>query len=123
VLGVFNNIIGEDTSPGNQNSDPPQKDEPCSSKLSAITVRADFANEKGKFSCTEPKVMGATRNGDMENPTMILCKSGLAHGGINKGYDVGEDPSGPSAVTCHTIGDRAAWRMDTLGAVILHEYT
>lgn len=67
--------------------------------------------------------MGATRNGDTDNPTMIICPSGLAHGGINKGYNVGEDPPGPSAVTCQTIGDRVTWQMDTLGAVILHEYT
>jgi hypothetical protein len=123
VLGVFNNIIGKDTSSGNQNGDPPQQDEPCSSELSAITVRADFANENGVFSCTSPLIMGATRGGNTDNPTMILCPSGLAHGGINKGYDVGEDPPGPSAVTCHTIGDRVTWAMDTLGAVILHEYT
>jgi hypothetical protein len=120
VLGVFNNIIGKDTSPGNQNGDPRQNDEPCSSELSSITVMVDFADAKGEFTCTEPETMGGTRNGDMDDPVMILCKSGLAHGGINKGYD---DMKGPSAVTCDTIGDRVTWKMDTLGAVILHEYT
>ena len=120
VLGVFSNIIGKDTSPGNQDGDPRQKDEPCSSELSSITVMVDSADEDGEFTCTERETMGGTRHGDLDNPDMILCESGLAHGGINKGYD---DKKGPSAVTCDTIGDRVTWRMDTLGAVILHEYT
>ena len=120
MLEVFNNIIGKDTSPGNQNGDPRQNDEPCSSALSSITVMMDFADAKGEFTCTEPETMGGTRNGDLDDPVMILCKSGLAHGGINKGYD---DMKGPSAVTCDTIGDGVTWKMDTLGAVILHEYT
>src|SRR5947209_13233626 len=60
VLGAINNITGKDTNPGNQNGDPPQEDEPRSSKLSSITVTADFADEKGKFACTGQETVGAT---------------------------------------------------------------
>lgn len=90
----------------------------CASLLTDLTIRPDYADEKGKMSCNAPDVMAATRDGEEDYPSMILCKPGLAHGGIDK-----STPGGPAPVTCDTIGERVTWKMDTLGAIILHEYT
>ncbi len=70
--------------------------------------------------------MAETRDGDddsKEDPTIIFCGPGLAHGDINKGYDIGQITPGPQAVNCEFIGDRVTWKMETLGSVLLHEHT
>lgn len=71
--------------------------------------------------------MAATRDGEEDEPTVIICPSGLKHGGIGRDYTVGvppdKNPPGPPAVNCQTLDDRTSWRMDTMGSVLLHEYT
>lgn len=126
VQAIFKNIIGDDTSPGGSK----QRSNPCSSDLSNIRIVRDFPDEQGVRSCANPIALAATRNGkEIEREggkelLTIICDLGLKHGGINKAYDGKEhNPKGPTAVTCDTIGDRVTYRMDTLGATLLHEYT
>jgi len=51
---------------------------------------------------------------------MIMCDRVFTHGGINKSY--GSIIKVP-AVTCKSNGKEMSWRMETMGATILHEYT
>lgn len=52
---------------------------------------------------------------------MIICAgAGFGHGGIGLGY------TNVAEVNCNYVSmndGRTSWRMDTLGSVILHEYT
>ena len=74
------------------------------------------------MSCVEGTVMGSTRDEDRSNPRVILCRPAFKHGAINNPGTIIPDEA-IQAVTCANIGDRVTWRMDTLGAIILHEYT
>jgi hypothetical protein len=94
----------------------------CAEMLARITFRADFVDPDGDMSCADPRSMASTRDGHTDHPTMILCKPGLLHGGINQAF-VGNPDEPVEAVTCDSIRNRVTWRMDTLGSVILHEYT
>lgn len=123
---MFKNIIGDDKSPGGTG----QRPSPCSSILSNFKIVRDFKDDKGEFSCVEPTDLAFTHNGgerERENGgelRMVICDPGLKHGGINKAYNGDKyNPKGPAAVNCETIGDRVTYRMETLGATILHEYT
>lgn len=128
VQSVNNNIIGDDKTSGDQTGgDNTQSPNPCSDELSRITIKPDFVNpdteEKG---CISSNTMAETREGSdqsEDDPTIIFCPAGLAHRGIKKGYDVGQISPGPQAVNCEFIGDRVTWKMETLGSVLLHEYT
>jgi hypothetical protein len=52
---------------------------------------------------------------------MIVCAgSGFSHGALGMGY-----PNVPG-IDCNYVrmnGDRLSWRMETMGSIILHEYT
>lgn len=106
VAGVFKKILGNDpNNPGNP-------------LLGDITISPDFPNAKGKLTCADPSTMAAMRDHKSDNPTIILCDpAALGHGGIGKSY--GNVPK----VTCASLDPRVSWRMDTLGSVLLHEYT
>lgn len=62
------------------------------------------------------------RGEDTDNLTLIVFDTALKKGGINKGYGSSLLFDVP-AVRCDNIGERVSWRMDTLGATLLHEYT
>lgn len=104
-MKVFTNIIGGDTAN-------------CASILADLTFRPDFPDDEGDLACSDPQDMGETRDGDTDNPTVILCPSALGHGGLTAG-----PVSGPDPVTCDQLPDRVTWQMETVGSVILHEYT
>lgn len=53
---------------------------------------------------------------------MILCKSGLFHGGFNQAF-IGNSDKPVEAATCDSVGEKVTRKIDTLGSVILHEYT
>ena len=132
VKKIFENIIGKDTTSGNQDKNVPnhQGDSPCANVLRDITIRHDFPDPKydGEKSCVDKDgkdieyVMGDTREGDTDHPKIVICPPALAHRGIKKGYDK-FFPPGPKAVTCDTLDKRASWKMETLGSILLHEYT
>lgn len=52
---------------------------------------------------------------------MIICPgAGFGHGGIAKSYP---GVSAVDRIYVQVNGGRVSWRMDTLGSIILHEYT
>lgn len=53
---------------------------------------------------------------------MVVCDSAFTHGGIDKGYGSIPGLSVP-AVVCDNFDEHVSWKMDTLGAILLHEYT
>ena len=108
MAGVFDAIIGTSF------------DGTCAAMLGDLTVTTDFKDEHGHLHCASG-VMGDTPDGDADDPTVILCPDGLKHGAIKV-----RTGSRPSPVTCDSInadGDRVTWRMETLGSILLHEYT
>lgn len=71
---------------------------------------------EGNTYCTQD-TFAVTLKGDTNHPQIVICPLGFSQGGISKGYaDV-------EAVTCQTLGTTVSWRMSTLGATLIHEYT
>lgn len=119
VRKVFKQTIGDDTTPGGAG----QRANTCSAELTNIKIVNDFENDKKKFACSAPDVFAALRDNEEDTPKLILCPAAYNHGSINKAYNVGFNPPGPGLTSCDTIGDRVSYRMETLGAILLHEYT
>jgi hypothetical protein len=109
VRGVFASIVDDDNVL-------------CSEKLRQLTFHADYPDSKGSMTCLDDSIMGETRDEYSDNPTVILCPPAFKHGAINDPGTIIPDDS-IQAVTCANIGDRVTWRMDTVGSIILHEYT
>lgn len=64
--------------------------------------------------------MAELRDWDTDNPTIVLCDpAAFGHGGIGKGYGNGSVPAGE----CGFFDPRVSWKMETLGSILLHEYT
>lgn len=62
--------------------------------------------------------LAVMRDADTANPKIILCpKAGLGHGGIGMGF------LDASAVGCSNFGSRVSWKMQTLGSILLGQYT
>ena len=54
------------------------------------------------------------------HPTLEVCPgAGFRHGSIGRG----PPRRGPNVVVCENLGDTVSWRMETLGSILLHEYT
>lgn len=52
---------------------------------------------------------------DTDTPLLEVCPgAGFGHGAIGKD---------PNKVVCENLGDTVSWRMETLGSILLHEYT
>jgi hypothetical protein len=75
----------------------------------------DTDNPKVRF------LAGRTLTCAADRLKMVICAGGgFGHGGIAKGYD------NVNAIDCAFTklnGGRVSWRMETLGSIILHEYT
>ena len=97
-------------------SDPNNPDVTGSSKLGGISIVQDYADADGDLAC-DGQTMAELRDWSTDNPKLVMCDPGFGHGGIGKGY--GSVPS----VDCGFIGDQVNWRMDTIGSILLHEYT
>lgn len=64
--------------------------------------------------------MAELRDWDQDHPSLVICKrAGFGHGGIYKKY---KKPK-VSSVECFGLGPRVSWKMETLGSILLHEYT
>jgi len=86
--------------------------------LGDITITPDYAKPDGALTCTDPTIMAAMRDKDTDNPKIILCpKAGLGHGGIGTGF------AGASTVGCSNFGSRVGWKMETLGSILVRQYT
>lgn len=109
VRQVFLKILGDPADP--QNPDPTGSD-----KLGGITVKKDFPDADGDLSCDD-STMAELRDFDEDNPTLVMCDGAFGHGGIGLGY------TNVQEINCDWIGDRLTWHMDTMGSILLHEYT
>lgn len=105
VTEVFNKITGDDVSSG-----------AGSASLGRITISQDYQDENGNWAC-EDGGLAELRLFDTNRPRLIICADAFAYGGIDRGYN------GVSAVTCDTIGNTVSYRLNTLGSVLIHEYT
>lgn len=57
------------------------------------------------------------RDAEIVDPKIIVCKSAFQYGGIVQEYP------GVVKVTCDNIGTAASTKMETLGSLLLHEFT
>jgi len=109
VRGVFMNIMGN---PADLNNPDPTGD----AKLGTITVKQDYPDTDGDLAC-DGETMAELRDFAGNSPSIVMCDAGFGHGGIGKGY--GSVP----VIDCNYIGDTVNWKMDTMGSILLHEYT
>lgn len=109
VRSVFLKIMGDP-------ADPQNPDETGSATLGGITVKQDFPDSDGDLSC-DASTMAELRDYDEDDPTLVMCPGSFGHGGIGLGYDNVQE------INCDWIGDRVTWHMDTMGSILLHEYT
>ena len=110
VRDVFMNIIGRPSNPSNPN--------PYGSvTLGRITVtRSDPDGD----CAADPRLMAQLTAYDTATPTLEVCPiAGLRHGSIGRG----PPRRGPNVVECENLGNTVSWRMETLGSILLHEYT
>lgn len=124
VRTTFGNIVQV------KQGEPPFLSTDCSAFLSHITISPDIPNpdNENQISCTDASTMASMRyaNSQTKNPIMILCESALQHGNIGPTQITVDGEDAPPPVTCDMVqknGLRTTWRMNTLGAIILHEYT
>lgn len=68
--------------------------------------------------CDDGKTYAQLRDGEKENPSLIVCPRGFKHGSF-----VGKVWPGVEDVTCDSIGPRVSWRMLTLGHFFVQQYT
>jgi len=74
--------------------------------------------------CAAKENIAELRDYKTAYPKMILCDAASTHGGIGKSYGtIPVPPFGVPAVGCNKFDKEVSWKMDTLGATILHEYT
>lgn len=85
--------------------------------LGKITISTDYKDSDGDFAC-DGETMAELRDWNTDKPKLVVCaKAGFGHGGIGKGYN------GVPTVKCGDFDPRLSWKMETLGSVLLHEYT
>ncbi|XEV04525.1 hypothetical protein FSHL1_009812 [Fusarium sambucinum] len=106
VNKVFDAILGDDHEDGKGNA-----------LLGKLKIMPDYQDpDDGEFSC-DGDTQAETRDAGGENPEIIMCPKGFKSGGIGKGYD-GVDP-----VRCDKFDDRVSSKMESLGSILIHEYT
>lgn len=94
--------------------------------IGSITIRPDYPdpNNNNVMSCRTSNDIAELREWWTPNPQMVLCNAAFTHGGIGKGYGLLPIwPFGVPAVACGNFDPEVSWKMDTLGATLLHEYT
>ena len=93
-------------------------DNPGNPLIKDISVVEDYKHDDdGSFTCNG-RTMAEIRDWWTDHPKIIICDgAGLNHGGIRKGY------KNVKAVDCDNLDKRVSWKMDTLGATVLHELT
>lgn len=85
--------------------------------LGDISIVVDCKDKKGVLAC-DGETMAELRDWSTPNLTLIVCAApGFGHGGIGKGY------TNVDTVECGRFDDRVSWKMETLGSILLHEYT
>lgn len=92
----------------------------CGKTVEDVTISKDYDVPGQGYSCTDPKYAGETIDWNTPLPTIILCNTAMQHGVVDQSSMM---QGFPAPVTCDTIGGRTSWRMATLGATLLHEWT
>lgn len=95
----------------------PANDPPGNQLLSQITISKDFPNSKGNLACSSDKNLAAMRNYKTKNPIIILCPRAFKFPSQRTSF-----PDLP-VPTCESLDALVSWKMATLGATLLHEYT
>lgn len=87
-----------------------------------MQVLGDFPDQNNQYTCDDEDTLAQLRYEESGSPTLVICDIAFKHGGIGKGYGI---LPRVRAVECSNFANPAqvSWRMDTLGALILHEYT
>lgn len=107
VRKVFKAVMGN-LDPSNPNS----PDKEGNALLGKIKVTRSDPDGDCKADATLMAQLGSY---DTDTPLLEVCpKAGFGHGGIGKD---------PHMVKCENLGDTVSWRMETLGSILLHEYT
>ncbi|KAK4544580.1 hypothetical protein LTR36_004152 [Oleoguttula mirabilis] len=117
VLSVFDNILGN----------PADESSPIgNAKLTQITVTSDYIDDDFPNYVCDGATFAAIRNELADNPTIVICPSAFGHGGNGKSYGDESSNNFVDAITCEYFtqaSTRVSWMMETLGAILLHEYT
>ena len=88
------------------------------SLLADITVVKDSKQKDGQLSCNSPKIDAELLETDTDKPKLVVCPKAFTRGAFSgKGY-----PGAP-VVTCDRCYPRISKKMDTIGTILLHEYT
>lgn len=105
-LDVFEQIVGpRDLRNGN-------------SLLAHITVVKDSKDKDGLLSCITPNIEAELVDSNTDKPKLVVCPRAFTLGAFSgKGY-----PGAPP-VTCDRCYPRISKNMETIGMVLLHEYT
>jgi hypothetical protein len=89
-----------------------------SALLGNIKIVPDYKDpDDQQFSC-DGTTSAEMRDAGGKNPEIIICpKAGFGHGGLSKDYN------GVKAISCSEFDSRVSWKMESLGSILVHEYT
>jgi hypothetical protein len=86
--------------------------------LADIKVVKDSKRKDGVLSCNKPNVDAELLESDTDKPKLVVCPRAFTRGAFSgKGY-----PGAP-VVTCDRCYPRISKNMETIGMILLHEYT
>jgi hypothetical protein len=84
----------------------------------SISVVPDYPQGAMMETACNGKTYAQLRDGETDNPSLIVCPRGFKHGSFD-----GKLWPGVTDVTCDSIGPRVSWRMLTLGHFFVQQYT
>jgi hypothetical protein len=88
------------------------------SLLADITVVKDSKGKDGQLSCNAPNIEAELIDSNTDKPKLVVCPRAFTRGAFSgKGY-----PGAP-VVTCDRCYPRISKNMETIGMILLHEYT
>ncbi|KAI9930813.1 hypothetical protein ASPWEDRAFT_171444 [Aspergillus wentii DTO 134E9] len=108
VIDVFKKITGDLT-----------KGKDGSATLGDLHVVIDYPDpdDNNVLAC-DGDTMAELRGIDEKHPKLIICEgAGFGHGGVSKGYH------GVKAIDCGYLDEEVSWKMETMGSILIHEYT
>ena len=86
--------------------------------LADITVVKDSKGKDGQLSCNAPNIEAELVDSNTDKPKLVVCPRSFTRGAFSgKGY-----PGAP-VVTCDRCYPRISKNMETIGMILLHEYT
>ncbi|KAM0719339.1 hypothetical protein Q7P37_005244 [Cladosporium fusiforme] len=92
------------------------KAEKGSPLLSKMTIVDDFLDDLKLMGCS-PDTQAEMRDEGTDHPSLIVCPPAFKFGGIAQGFP------GVPKVSCGNFDKYVSDKMETLGSILLHEYT